>query len=91
VFVHFHDVFYPFEYPSAWVYSGRTWSEAYLLRAFLSYNREFEIVLFNTFLEHFHRQMFGVLAIQVHDDHFRSGRCENPGRSCTDTTGATGD
>jgi hypothetical protein len=58
VHVHFHDVFYPFEYPSAWVYSGRTWSEAYLLRAFLSYNREFEIVLFNTFLEHFHRQMF---------------------------------
>jgi predicted O-methyltransferase YrrM len=58
VHVHFHDVFYPFEYPSAWVYSGRVWSEAYLLRAFLSYNREFEIVLFNTFLERFHHNMF---------------------------------
>ncbi len=58
VHVHFHDVFYPFEYPAAWVYGGRAWSEAYLLRAFLSYNSEFEIVLFNTFLEHFHRAMF---------------------------------
>jgi methyltransferase family protein len=58
VHVHFHDVFYPFEYPAAWVYGGRAWSEAYVLRAFLSYNRDFEIVLFNTFLEHFHREVF---------------------------------
>jgi methyltransferase family protein len=60
VHVHFHDVFYPFEYPPEWVYGGRAWSEAYLLRAFLSYNREFEIVLFNTFLERFHRDLFAV-------------------------------
>lgn len=60
VHVHFHDVFYPFEYPPEWVYGGRAWSEAYLLRAFLSYNREFEIVLFNTFLERFHRELFAV-------------------------------
>jgi len=58
VHVHFHDVFYPFEYPSTWIYGGRAWSEAYVLRAFLSYNREFEIVLFNTFLEHFHSDIF---------------------------------
>lgn len=58
VHVHFHDVFYPFEYPAEWVYDGRAWSEAYLLRAFLSFNRDFAIVLFNTFLEHFHREMF---------------------------------
>ena len=58
VHVHFHDVFYPFEYPPEWVYGGRAWSEAYLLRAFLSYNRDFAIVLFNTFLEQFHREMF---------------------------------
>jgi hypothetical protein len=58
VYVHLHDIFYPFEYPSDWIYEGRAWSEAYLLRAFLSYNRDFEIVLFNTFLEHFHRGLF---------------------------------
>lgn len=58
VYVHFHDVFYPFEYPKEWVYQGRAWNEAYMLRAFLQYNNEFEIVLFNSFLEKFHRDFF---------------------------------
>ena len=58
VYIHFHDIFYPFEYPKAWVFEGRAWTEAYLLRAFLTCNREFEIVLFNTFLERFHRPYF---------------------------------
>jgi hypothetical protein len=58
VYVHFHDVFFPFEYPRDWIYQGRVWSEAYLLRAFLTFNSAFEIVLFNTYLEHFHREEF---------------------------------
>jgi hypothetical protein len=53
--VHFHDIFYPFEYPKEWIYEARAWTEAYLLRAFLTFNRAYEIVLFNTFLERFHR------------------------------------
>ena len=51
VFIHFHDVFYPFEYPDAWVREGRGWNEAYLLRAFLEYNRAFEIILWNSMLQ----------------------------------------
>ncbi len=47
VYVHVHDVFYPFEYPIGWVEEGRGWNEAYVLRAFLEYNDAFEIVLFN--------------------------------------------
>jgi len=58
VYVHFHDVFYPFEYPPDWVYEGRAWSEAYLLRSFLTFNSVYDIVLFNTFLEHFHERYF---------------------------------
>lgn len=58
VFVHFHDVFYPFEYPKEWVYEGRAWNEAYLLRAFLQNNQTFKIVLFNTFLQAFHEDFF---------------------------------
>lgn len=58
VYVHFHDIFYPFEYPKEWVYEGRGWTEAYLLRTFLQYNSSFEIVFFNTFLEEFHEDMF---------------------------------
>jgi len=50
VYVHFHDIFYPFEYPPDWVAEGRGWNEAYVLRAFLEYNDTFEIVLFNDLL-----------------------------------------
>lgn len=58
VYVHFHDIFYPFEYPKEWVYEGRSWNEAYALRAFLQFNSTFRIVFFNTYLEHFHRPFF---------------------------------
>src|SRR5262245_54686888 len=47
VYVHIHDIHYPFEYPREWIYEGRAWNEAYLLRAFLQYNSAFEIILFN--------------------------------------------
>ena len=58
VYVHVHDVFCPFEYPDAWLEENRAWNEAYLLRAFLEFNAAFEVVLFNTFLELFHREYF---------------------------------
>lgn len=58
VYIHFHDIFYPFEYPRAWIYEGRAWNEAYLLHAFLQYNSSFKIVFFNTFLEHFFAEKF---------------------------------
>jgi len=57
VYVHFHDIFHPFEYPREWVYQGRAWNEAYLLHAFLQYNEAFSVQLFNSFLEHFHRDL----------------------------------
>ena len=57
-YVHFHDIFYPFEYPKEWVYEGRAWNENYLLRAFLQYNSAFEIMRFNTFLEQCHEEFF---------------------------------
>jgi predicted O-methyltransferase YrrM len=58
VYVHFHDIFYPFEYPEEWLSEGRAWNEAYALRAFLAFNETFEIVLFNTYLERFQRGIF---------------------------------
>lgn len=58
VYVHIHDVFYPFEYPKAWIKNGMYWNEQYLLRAFLQYNSAFEIQVMNTFLEHFHPDYF---------------------------------
>lgn len=58
VYIHFHDIWYPFEYPEKWIYDGWGWNETYFLRAFLQYNTVFKIVLFNTFLEHFHAAWF---------------------------------
>jgi len=52
VFVHFHDILWPFEYPLEWVMAGRAWNEAYMLRAFLQYNSHFEVVLLNSFVGH---------------------------------------
>ncbi|MBW8034542.1 MAG: class I SAM-dependent methyltransferase [Planctomycetes bacterium] len=50
VIIHFHDIYWPFEYPLAWIELGRAWNEAYLLRAFLQYNDHFEILQFNQYL-----------------------------------------
>jgi predicted O-methyltransferase YrrM len=58
VYIHFHDIFSPFEYPLDWVYEGRAWNETYLLRAFLQYNRQFEIQLFNTYIDCFHKEKY---------------------------------
>jgi predicted O-methyltransferase YrrM len=44
VVLHFHDVFWPFEYPAAWLQKGLAWNEAYLLRAFLMFNNDFEML-----------------------------------------------
>jgi len=55
VFIHIHDIFYPFEYPKEWIYEGRAWNEAYMLRAFLTHNSAYEIVFWNDFLGTFHR------------------------------------
>jgi predicted O-methyltransferase YrrM len=48
VIVHFHDAFYPFEYPASWISEGRSWNELYALRAFLTYNSAFRVIFFNS-------------------------------------------
>ena len=45
-FIHFHDVFDRFEYPTDWLMQGRGWNEQYFLRTFLQYNSSFRIKLF---------------------------------------------
>ena len=51
VLVQVHDVFTGFEYPEPWVTEqGRSWNEAYLLRAFLQYNDSWEIFLWDAAL-----------------------------------------
>ena len=58
VYVHFHDIYYPFEYPREWIFEGRAWNEAYVLRAFLQCNPCYEILFFNSYLAHTHLESF---------------------------------
>lgn len=50
VHIHIHDVAGNLEYPREWLEEGRAWNEQYLLRAFLMYNRAFEVALFTAWL-----------------------------------------
>lgn len=46
VWVHFHDIFLPNDYPESWIRSShRFWNEQYLLQSFLAFNSEFQIEL----------------------------------------------
>lgn len=50
VAVHFHDVFWPFEYPSNWILEdNRSWNELYALRAFLTDNDRWQVVFFSDY------------------------------------------
>lgn len=58
VIIHFHDIFYPFEYPKKWVFNGHNWNETYFLKAFLMYNKDFEIILFSDYIHKFSKESF---------------------------------
>ncbi len=58
VLVHFHDIFYPFSYPTKWIREGRAWNESLFLRAFLVGNSQFEIVAFNALAKHSFPEIF---------------------------------
>jgi len=56
VFVHFHDVFSDFDYPAEWFRMGRSWNEAYFVRAFLADNRRWKIHFFNAWVVRQHSE-----------------------------------
>lgn len=63
VLIHFHDIFYPFEYPREWVFKGFNWNEDYILKAFLMYNENFEIKLFSDYLHKHYKEIFASLPL----------------------------
>ena len=57
VLIHIHDIFLPRDYPSEWaIFDRRLWNEQYLLEAFLTLNKEFEVVCALNWLSHNRRK-----------------------------------
>jgi predicted O-methyltransferase YrrM len=75
VIIHIHDIFYPFEYPKEWVIYGNGrfgWNEAYILRAFLTHQNQYKILMFNDFMQSFHKQGI-LLNMPNYNQHGRGG------------------
>lgn len=51
VFIHFHDIFWPFEYPMEWLTEGRAYNEQWMLRALLTDSTAYKVTLFGHQLE----------------------------------------
>jgi hypothetical protein len=68
VVVHIHDIHWPFEYIAEWLEDGRSWSEIYLVRAFLMFNGRCSVLLFNDWMWHHHPELWTTL-----NPKFRSG------------------
>lgn len=66
VLIHFHDIHYPFELPSEWIFEAKySWNEVYALRAFLMYNTTFRNLAFNSLFDQMRRQNIADTAPQM--------------------------
>lgn len=55
VLIHFHDIFFPREYPPAWIFQRlQTWNEQYLLQALLMNSSAYRVLIANGLLSELH-------------------------------------
>lgn len=50
VFIHIHDIYWPFEYPRSWMQKRWAWNEVYIVRALLQNNPRLSVHLFANYL-----------------------------------------
>ena len=59
VYIHLHDIFYPFEYPESWILENDyIWNELYIVRAFLQNNSRYSIQFFQDMLQYKYKDIF---------------------------------
>lgn len=77
VFIHFHDVRFPFQYFQPFLDRGFYWNEAYVLRAFLQYNAGFKIAFWLNYLLNVHNERVQAalpfLPIDIPNDRYAGG------------------
>ena len=57
VYIHIHDIFFPFQYPKIFFDQKRFWAEQYLVQAFLINNDSFEICWASHFMHRKHSDL----------------------------------
>lgn len=62
VIIHIHDIFNGFRYPLNWLKDGFYFNEAYILRALLTDNSNYEIIYFNNMM---HEQLVRVIGKEI--------------------------
>jgi hypothetical protein len=65
VIIHFHDITWPFEYPSDWIVkNGVHYNEAYLVHAFLQNNGAYKIKFWAQYLARFAKdELFAAMPV----------------------------
>ncbi len=56
VYIHFHDIIYPFIYPTDW--ANRGYNEAMYVKELLNKNNSFKIIFFNSYICEFYKKEF---------------------------------
>lgn len=57
VYIHIHDIPYPFEYSYQWVVEDkRNWNEAYIVRAMLTDSTKYKILIWSSYLKAAHKE-----------------------------------
>jgi hypothetical protein len=54
--IHFHDIFWPFDYPRHWYDRGRAWNEAYFVRTLLSSGGRYRVLFHGHYLSRAHEE-----------------------------------
>ena len=58
VLIHAHDIFLPWHMPKEFVFKHQWfWNEQYLLKAFLSFNKEYEILFSAQYMKNHNEEM----------------------------------
>lgn len=74
VHVHVHDIYFPGNYPEAWVTRRHWfWNEQYVLQAFLAFNQSFEVLWSSSYLDHYHPERLEA-AFPAYDRNRRQAR-----------------
>ncbi|PIR53900.1 hypothetical protein COU75_03550 [Candidatus Peregrinibacteria bacterium CG10_big_fil_rev_8_21_14_0_10_42_8] len=67
VHIHFHDIFYNFQYPTEW--NNTDWNEVQILESFLKENPQYTLQCFSSYMSHHYTEEFQQSLPSMNDPH----------------------